>query len=144
MLEMGEDLLREVLVTLHTCGDERRECVALLNGPCDDPYTVDAAVHPVHRSARGGYEIDADWMHRFWIQLARTGCALRAQAHTHPRAAGHSVCDDSYPAVHTAGFVSLVAPDFARPPVRVEDIHASVLEPNGWRRSTFLQEVRVV
>jgi hypothetical protein len=83
-------------------------------------------------------------MHQLWVELARSGRSLRAQIHTHPGAAGHSACDDAYPAVHTAGFVSLVVPRFAHPPVHPRQIHASVLEATGWRRSTLLEEVQLV
>jgi hypothetical protein len=62
----------------------------------------------------------------------------------HPRAAFHSPTDDTYPAVATAGFVSLVVGDFARPPVPLDAIHASVLTEDGWRRSRFLDEIEVV
>ena len=69
---------------------------------------------------------------------------LAAQIHTHPCGANHSLTDDAFPAVHTAGFVSLVVPEFARPPVDLAAVHASVLTSEGWHRSTLFKEVGLV
>jgi hypothetical protein len=144
MISVGEGLVRGTLRTLHECGRERDECVVLWSGPLDAPRSVDRALHPRHDAGRGGYRIDRAWMHGLWVQLAEDGRCLRAQVHTHPCDAFHSATDDEYPAVQSAGFVSLVVARFARPPVHLATIHASVLAPEGWRRSTFAREVRCV
>jgi hypothetical protein len=144
MIAIGEGVLRDALAMLNHCGAGRHECVLLFSGPRGRAGVIDEALHPEHTAGPGGYEIDPDWMHELWLSLVQADRTLRAQIHSHPRGAGHSACDDPYPAVHTPGFVSLVVPRFAHPPVDFAAIHASVLEADGWRRSTFMKEVDVV
>jgi hypothetical protein len=144
MLAVREGLVRETLRVLHRCGRERSECVALWSGRLDTSDLVDEVLHPAHDVGPHGYEINPDWMHRLWVDLSEQRRCLRAQVHTHPRGAFHSPTDDEFPAVHTPGFVSLVVPAFARPPIDVASVHASVVGPDGWLRSSFPKEIRVV
>jgi Prokaryotic homologs of the JAB domain len=143
MLTISEGLVRETLQTLRRCGRDEAECVVLWISALDRPQTVEAALHPEHSSGPRGYEIAPAWMQRLWVELSDRRQSVCAQVHTHPDAAFHSHTDDEFPAVHVAGFVSVVVPRFARPPVRLGEIQASVLEAAGWRRSRFSREVVV-
>jgi hypothetical protein len=133
-LHLAEGLLREALSTLRSCGAGARECVCWLTGPLDQPDLVDELLHPSHTASAGGYLIDDVWITETWLALARRRRELRLQLHTHPGRAYHSATDDSYPAVDTAGYLSLVIPDFA---VGVEDLRGAYLAERtpdgGWR-----------
>jgi hypothetical protein len=133
-LRLSEGLLREALTTLRRCGDGKRECVCWLTGPLTEPGLIDAVLHPRHRASAGGHEVDDDWITAAWMSLARGQREVRVQVHTHPGEAYHSVTDDTYPAVQTAGFLSLVIPSFAR---GVEDLSrahlAELTVSGGWK-----------
>lgn len=143
MLTVSGGLVRETLRKLRTCGHTDTECVVLWTSTLDQPQTVESALHPQHSSGPRGYKIEPNWLQRLWVDLSDQRRCICAQVHTHPAAAFHSQTDDEFPALHVADFVSLVVPRFARPPIQLGEIHASVLEPTGWRRSTFSAEVVV-
>jgi proteasome lid subunit RPN8/RPN11 len=145
MLAIREGLVRETLQTLQECGRRQGgECVVLWIADRDQPDIVSAARHPEHHSSRKGYEIASEWMHTLWVQLSDAGQRICAQVHTHPGPAFHSPTDDEFPAVHLPGFVSIVVPNLARPPVRPPSIHVSVLQADGWRQSSLSREVSCV
>lgn len=131
LARLDQGLLRQTLVELRTCGADRAECVVFWTGPLSDPGLIDGLLHPHHHSARGGYEVDQEWLAGTWTALAEEGRAIRAQVHTHPHDAGHSRIDDAFPVVHTIGFLSLVIPRFARPPQTLADAYLARLEPGG-------------
>jgi hypothetical protein len=112
-MRLPRSLFTRSFDVFRSCGQGRRECVVFWTGPLDEANSVDEIVHPRHRSGVGGYEIEPDWLPQFWLDLYKRRRALRVQVHTHPGAAYHSSVDDDFPAVHTAGFLSLVIPDFA-------------------------------
>jgi hypothetical protein len=58
---------------------------------------------------------------------------LIAQIHSHPSEAYHSETDDTYPIATTAGALSIVVPDFAIRPFRLNDCAVYRLLPKqGW------------
>lgn len=144
MLSVPEGLVRETLHTLHDCGAGKNECVVFWLSARGEPDRILRAVHPEHTAAPFAYEVDPRWMHQLWIDLPTEQMTLRAQVHTHLHEAFHSATDDVYPAVQTDGFVSVVLPRLATPPIAASQIHVSVLAADGWRRGTFDREVRVV
>jgi hypothetical protein len=105
--------------------------VLLWTGPIAEPDVVDRAVHPIHVSTRVHYRIDQAWMHAFHVSLYRERRTIRAQTHSHAGRAFHSKTDDDWPAVNTAGFLSLVVPRLAREPLRVADLWLAVLGDDG-------------
>lgn len=130
-LRLGESLLQRTLAELRSCGQGREECVAYWTGPLSDRDRVDDLLHPVHRAARGGYEVDQQWLAETWNALGRDRRTIRVQVHTHPGPAFHSRTDDRYPVVASAGFLSLVIPRFAREPQTLADAHLAHLEADG-------------
>ena len=130
-LTVGEGLLRETFAILRCCGAGRRECVVYWTGTRLDPTSATAVLHPAHHSRRDFYEIDQAWLHRTSLALAREGRSIRAQVHTHGREAFHSETDDSYPAVQTAGFLSLVVPWFASGPISLDGAYLACLNEKG-------------
>lgn len=130
-LRLGEGLLREAFSVTRACGAGERECVAYLSGPLDDADVVDEVVHPHHTASSGGYRVSPSWLHAFWLDLARRGREVRLQVHTHPGAAYHSSTDDELPLAQTAGFLSLVLPNFAQGPSTLVNAHLAELSPDG-------------
>jgi hypothetical protein len=117
---------------LHRCGADR-ECVVYWCADISAPDLVTSVVHPIHRSTANCYEIDDEWLTRFWMRLYHERLLIRAQVHTHCGAAFHSRTDDAWPIVHTDGFLSLVIPRFARPPVRTDELYLAELMHGSWR-----------
>ena len=118
MLRLLGAIWSDTLEHLRGCGRDRAECVAFWTGSVDAPDVVDGVVHPVHVATPDDYGIDEKWLHQLHLDLYRQRRTLRAQVHTHRGRAFHSKTDDTFPAVNVAGFLSLVVPRFARPPVR--------------------------
>ncbi len=88
-------------------------------------------VHPVHRAAGGGYEVDQGWLARFAVRQTTEPLVIRAQIHTHPGQAFHSSIDDEWPMVGTANFISIVVPRFAQGTIEPDEIHACRLSSDG-------------
>lgn len=132
-LSIGEGLLRETFAVLSGCGDGSAECVCWWIGPVGAPK-IDGLVHPEHSSSPAHYEIDDEWLHRFWIDLADQRHAVFAQVHTHPGSAYHSATDNDFALIHTPGFLSLVIPNFALGPADLTDAYLAERDASGvWR-----------
>ncbi len=103
-------------------------------GPGGSPSLVDGQDHPDHQGSPAGYEIESDWLTRYWFRLARERRAIRTQVHTHPGTAFHSDTDDHWPVVSQPGFISIVIPSFAMARASLEDAWVGHLEADGrWR-----------
>ncbi len=138
------DVWRETLERLRSCGQGARECVVYWCGPADQEGRLDVAVHPRHMASAMSYELDEDWLHRFWIELGRKRSSVRAQVHTHQGAAFHSATDDRWPIVHTPGFLSLVLPRFAIGNVDLGSAHlAERRADGGWATVAVAGRVRI-
>lgn len=124
-------VLAESFAAFRRCGCGERECQVLWVGPWNDPFAISKVVHPLHRSHRGGFEVEGAWLNRFWNELAETASGVRAQVHTHPGEAFHSSTDDAWPIVHTPGFLSLVIPDFGFGEIGFADAFLAELGVDG-------------
>jgi hypothetical protein len=120
----------------------RRECQILWIGPWKELSLVSEVIHPRHAAYGDGFELAGEWLHSFWLYLAERECGVRAQVHTHPRAAFHSPTDDHWPIVHMPGFLSLVIPDFGMGPVGLEGAYLAEIQPDG-RWSSVLPHSRL-
>ena len=141
-MQMREGLLTEAFSTLREHGAGTRECVVYLTAPLDTPGIVDELLHPKHSASAGFYEIDQEWLHATWLQLARDRREIRVQIHTHKFRAFHSETDDDFPIVNTAGFLSLVVPRFATGPIGLHDAYLARLEADGaWHGLNPTQEL---
>lgn len=130
-LVLREGLLREAFSTLSEHGAGRNECVVYLTGARSKPGVVDEVLHPVHMARPGFYEIDGAWLTSAWFDLARSDREVRVQVHTHRGEAFHSQTDDDYPLIQTAGFLSLVIPNFAMGAVGLADAFLVELQSDG-------------
>jgi len=116
---------------LRECGDDRRECVVLWAGPQTREDFADEVIHPLHTASLGGYDIDGPYVSRLWRELASRDQTVRAQVHTHPHSAYHSSRDDTLALVHTAGYLSLVIPNFAQGPIGLDGCYLAVRQEDG-------------
>ena len=133
MILIPARLVADTFAIFRDCGGGRQECVVYWLSPTNAPRTIDEVVHPRHNAGRGGYEIDDRWLTSFWFELARRQKSVRVQLHTHPHEAFHSVTDDHWALIHTAGFLSLVIPDYATGPVGLEGSFLTERTDRGWR-----------
>ena len=76
--------------------------------------------------------VDGQELHRINLQLYRSGLRLLAQIHSHPTEAYHSAMDDEYAITTALGSFSLVVPDFAREPLRLERCAVYRLTARPW------------
>lgn len=84
--------------------------------------------------------MDSKWLNAFWLSLARNNHGVRVQIHTHPGEAFHSLTDDTYPIIHTPGFLSLVIPNFATGPVWFKDAFLTELQSSGHWEEVSISE----
>lgn len=131
MLSLGQPLLAETFEQLRSCGDGCRECVVYWCADLTEPDVLTRVVHPAHIARGGGYEVDDNWVMRFFVSLHRKKETVRVQIHTHPRGAGHSWIDDAYALIPAQGFLSLVIPDFAQGPVSLDHTHLVEMTADG-------------
>lgn len=144
-LQLPAPQLRETFARLRHCGQGRRECQVLWVGPWADPLRVTRVVHPLHDARGDGFELSSAWLTGFWHELAARREGVRAQVHTHPGEAFHSATDDAWPIIHTAGFLSLVIPDFASGPVGFERTYLAEIQPDGrWVEVASAERLEVV
>jgi hypothetical protein len=132
--QIARSLLDETFGHFRACGRGARECQTLWISDWVAPTRITSVVHPHHLAHGGGFELDTDWLHKFFLELAATNHGIRVQIHTHPRQAFHSSVDDRYPIIHSAGFLSLVIPDFGLGPIGFEQAYLAEITPSGgWR-----------
>jgi hypothetical protein len=138
-------LLAETFALLRQCGRGRRECQALWTSEWARPELICSVVHPHHRAHAGGFEVASGWIGEFWRELSRTRRGIRVQVHTHPEEAFHSKTDDAFPIIHSAGFLSLVIPDFALGRVGFERAYLTEIMSDGtWREVAPASRLEVI
>jgi len=127
------------------CGQGRNECIVYWTGPRGIPGVVDGVVLPSHHAGTDWYETDPAWITGFFLTLRQDGRTVRAQAHTHPKTAGHSPTDDRYPLVSKLGFCSLVVPRYGTGLVGLDDAYLTVIASDGaWvERNTHTEIVEI-
>lgn len=138
-------VLDQTFATFRMCGRGRHECQALWTSSWQACEAITNVCHPTHKAHTGGFEVDDHWLSRFWLDLAAAGDGIRVQIHTHPREAFHSATDDQYPVIHTAGFLSLVIPNFGLGPVGFSGAYLTEIMPDGrWRAVEIEDRFEVV
>jgi proteasome lid subunit RPN8/RPN11 len=142
MLRLPEPLLAQAFEHFRACGRGRAECVMYFVGPDGGP--VRAAVHPRHTASAVGYDVDGTWINQFWLDLARESQRVLLQAHTHPGSTFHSSRDDELALLNTAGFLSLVVPDFGLGPVGLNGAYLAQRDEHGeWQTVDIAQELEL-
>lgn len=137
--------LQETFAHFRTCGRGCRECQVVWVSRWSEAEAITRAVHPRHRAHVGSFAVDNEWLTDFWKDLSRTETGVRVQVHTHPGAAFHSAVDDAYPMVPSAGFLSLVIPNFGCGAVGFDDSYLAELQLDGtWRQVPIVDRIAVV
>jgi proteasome lid subunit RPN8/RPN11 len=102
-------------------------------------------VHPEHVASAVGFQVDEQWLNRFWVDLAERGEGIRVQVHTHPGAAYHSATDDAFPILSTPDFLSLVIPRFAQGGATFDGAFLARLGADGtWREVPISDHLEIV
>lgn len=128
-------LLEATFEQLRDCGDGLRECVAYWVASKSEPDEICRVVHPPHSSGPFGYEVESDFVNQLFLELRKSDETVRVQVHTHPGLANHSETDDSFALAPSAGFLSLVFPDFAQGSISFERSHVVEMDGHGeWRQ----------
>jgi hypothetical protein len=122
---------------LRAAGVRGLEGMALWAGQLDgETFHVREAVIPRqqgHRTEHGlAVSVPGDELHRINIWLHRNRLRLIAQIHSHPTEAYHSDTDDRYAIATALGSLSIVVPDFAVRPFRLDDCAAYRLSTRPW------------
>ncbi len=126
---------------LRQAGAKGRELFVLWCGRVDGPL-FDVTTAQVPRQTAYSLDtglcvrVEGDELHRLNMWLYDTGLVLGAQVHAHPTDAYHSETDDTYPIVSAPGALSIVAPDFCRRGLLVDDAALYRLDPPGWAEAT--------
>ena len=143
--QLSHHLLKETFAHFRQCGQGMRECQVLWLSPWSAPDTITKAVHSEHDAKYCGIDVDHQWLHQFWQVLAREKCGVRVQVHTHPHDAFHSETDDAFPFIHTAGFLSLVIPDFAQGPMGFDRTFLAELQKDGqWQEVPISERLLLI
>lgn len=141
LLNLAKAVLDETFRTLRDCGRAECECAVYWTGPAIDD-SVDRIEHPLHRRSPFGYQVDDQWLTEFWGRLAKEERSIKAQIHTHPSLAFHSITDDQWPIVSQAGFLSIVIPDYATGMATFDRTWIGRLTEDGrWREAAAPEQV---
>lgn len=143
-LTMAPSLLDATYQQLRACGQRRRECHLFWVASWRDSGRIARIVHPTHTATSVSVDIDTSWLNAFFLELADRGECIRVQVHSHPGSAFHSGTDDAWPAVRTAGYLSLVIPDFAAGEPDLEGAYlAEQDEAGGWTTADLKKRIRI-
>lgn len=123
----------ETLSQLRSCGRARDECVVYWLADSNPTTIISGLEHPLHIAGYGSYQLDSAWINSLWLKLARSRSSVKVQVHTHAGRAFHSHSDDSWPLIHTPGFLSLVLPGFAASDLCLQWAYlAEYVGPDRW------------
>lgn len=109
---VSQSVVKATFEYFRHCGAGQRECQALWISSWKERAIISEVIHPQHSSTAVGFQLDDDWMTELWARLALHDKGVCIQVHTHPGAAFHSAIDDAFPIIRSAGFLSLVIPNF--------------------------------
>jgi hypothetical protein len=139
------DILSRTFYHFRRCGNGERECQVLWISTWQAPEIITDVVHSSHVAHADGFVVDANWLNQFWSHLANTDAGIRVQVHTHAQRAFHSPSDDSYPVIHSPGFLSLVIPNFAVGPIGFDGAYLAKIEQDGaWREVRCEDHLQIV
>jgi hypothetical protein len=142
-------IVRETEQALRRAGKDGFELFVLWSGfRQQTAFSVQAHHVPRQNSYRLNegllVRVEGDALHALNTWLFRNGQTLGVQVHAHPTRAFHSETDDSFPIVTALGSLSLVAPDFGRRGLLIDDAAAYRLAARGWIQVAVRDVVKVV
>ena len=155
-LRMSERLLSELLAELAARGGGRREAGAFLlaarHGPDQSEARRDQSTVITFayyddldpNCLTGGITFDAAGYTVLNALCRKEGAHVVGDIHTHPRTGvAQSPIDSSHPMAAIEGHVALIAPNYARGPITIEDLGAHVFHHDGWT-SHFGRDVTMI
>ena len=139
---LPRSILDQTFAHFRDCGRGERECQVLWISPWDAPDTISKAIHPNHEAHVGGFVLDDRWLNDFWFKLAQENLVFAFRCIRTPGEAFHSATDDTFPIIHTIGFLSLVIPNFALGPIGFEDAFLTEIQEGGrWREVSIAERL---
>lgn len=143
--QLSRALLTQTFHELRACGGGRRECQVVWLSPWNAPGVITEVVHTSHTASAAGFTVDESSLTLLWKRLADTQAGVRVQVHTHPGGAFHSHTDDSWPIIHTSGFLSLVIPNFGLGEIGFRGAHLAEIRADGrWHTVDIGDHLEVV
>jgi hypothetical protein len=141
---IAPSLLEDTYMQLRVCGQRRRECHLFWLASWRDARRITRIVHPKHTASSVSVEIDSEWLNSFFLELADASECIRVQVHSHPGSAFHSTTDDTWPAVRTRGYLSLVIPNFAAGEPHLGGAYlAEQTSSGGWITADVTERIKV-
>jgi len=145
MYSIPTSLLDDTFRQLRDCGRGQAECQVLWVSPWAAPESINTVVHSKHLARISGFELDSPWINSFWTEISKNQLGVRCQVHSHPGRAYHSLTDDEWPVIHTAGFLSLVVPNFGTGRVCFEGAYlAELLSDGSWQEVPPCKRFKIV
>jgi hypothetical protein len=121
-LSVPQEIWEQSIAVMRRYGESRSEALVFWGGiVAGGQQQVTGLYLPDHTPQGGRVQLtdaDARWLVR---RLRERDEKLLAQVHSHPGSAFHSGGDDERAASFHVGYLSIVAPDFARPVSNVSD-----------------------
>jgi proteasome lid subunit RPN8/RPN11 len=110
---INHDLLKATLQTLRE-SEVREKLVVWLGRREGDDAKIEKIFVPDQESTDVSLTIDEEGVAGVIDEVKKSGCAVLAQMHTHPRMAFHSRADDELAILGHEGALSIVLPRFAQ------------------------------
>ena len=143
--QIPQALLTQTFDELRRCGGGKRECQVVWLSPWRAPAVISQVIHTSHTASAAGFTVVESSLTLLWKRLADTQAGVRVQVHTHPGGAFHSHTDDSWPIIHTSGFLSLVIPNFGMGDIGFKEAHLAEVRPDGlWHAVDIGDRLEVV
>lgn len=146
LLELAEHVLDQTHDVLRKYGQHGYEGLVLWVGSVRGTVArVEQVVvpeqNPIRNESGVGYFVEAPVLFKLSKHLESSKLRLLAQVHSHPTDAYHSDTDDRYAIVTENGGFSLVVPDFAVRPMKLDECAIYRLRGGRWDELTA-DEVR--
>ena len=138
IFEVPRRVIAQTEQALRRAGSQGYEVFVLWSGRLRSPRfeVLDAHVprQTSYRTSQGLLvRVEGDALHQLNKWLYENKQILAVQVHAHPNHdASHSITDDTYPIVSTAGSLSIVAPNFCRGPLIGPMTRGYRLDRDGW------------
>lgn len=136
-LELAEHVLAQTHEVLRKCGHHGFEGLVLWAGTVHGPRARVEQVlvpeqNPIRNEGGVGYFVEAPILFKLSKHLEANKLRLLAQVHSHPTEAYHSETDDRYAIATENGSFSLVVPDFAVRPMKLDECAIYRLRGGRW------------
>jgi len=134
---VSAEILNQTRDVLRKFGEQGCEGLALWVGTLDGENALVQGIivpeqTPIREETGVGYFVEGPVLFQVSKYLEKKQLRLIAQIHSHPTDAYHSETDDRYAIVTEDGGFSLVVPDFARAPLKLDKCAVYRLDAGEW------------